>query len=317
MNKRRARWGLLLIVLLAACGPTAADAPPSAHPPTPSQAQPAPTTAAPTVAAAAPSPTAAAVEATPAGAAADAGSIRELTILYTNDEHGWMEGTAPDATAADLAGLWREEEGFDPNGPYLLLSGGDMWTGPAISTWFEGQSMVEVMNAMGYAAAAVGNHEFDFGLPALRNRAAAATFPFLSANIRTRSDNTTPTDQGIERFVVREVNGIQIGIIGLTTTLTPETTKPDNVAGFVFLDYETALREVVPEAIAAGAELIVVPGHVCQGELTRLARQIADLGVHFLGGGHCNELFAETGRRHRAARRRRQPGQLRRGPHSL
>ena len=217
-----------------------------------------------------------------------------FTVLYTNDEHGWMEESAETEGAARLMGLWQSAEGYTSGGSVLVVSGGDNWTGPAISTWFQGRSMVDVMNAMGYGAAAVGNHEFDFGLPQLRDHAAASRFPFLSANIRYRSDNSTPTDQGIERFVIQEINGIQVGLIGLTTTRTPSTTKPDNVADFLFLDYETALREVVPEAVAAGAELIVVPGHVCKGELTALARQIADLGVDLLGGGHCNELFAET-----------------------
>lgn len=218
---------------------------------------------------------------------------REVTILYTNDEHGWMEGTMPGSSAANLLGLWRDEEGFDPEGNFLLLSGGDLWTGPAISTWFAGQSMVEVMNAMGYHAAAVGNHEFDFGLEVLAEHAAASSFPFLSANIRYRDDGRSPTDLGIQPFVIREVNGIQVGLIGLSTTATPTTTKPENVADFEFIGYEEALREVVPQVRAAGAQLILVPGHVCRAELVQLARQIADLGVHMLGGGHCNELFVE------------------------
>lgn len=51
-------------------------------------------------------------------------SIRELTVLYTNDEHGWMEGTAEANSAANLVGLWREREGYTEDGPFLVLSGG-------------------------------------------------------------------------------------------------------------------------------------------------------------------------------------------------
>ena len=69
-----------------------------------------------------------------------------------------------------MISVWQDDLGYAPGGTFLVLSGGDMWTGPAISTWFQGQSMVEVMNAMDYDAAAVGNHEFDFGLEALRKR---------------------------------------------------------------------------------------------------------------------------------------------------
>jgi len=219
--------------------------------------------------------------------------IRQLTILYTNDEHGWMEGMEAGEGAANLINRWREQEGYTPDGPFLILSGGDMWTGPAISTWFEGQSMAEVMNEMGYSAAAVGNHEFDFGLDALSARSEESTFPFLSANIRYQENGETPTDLGIEPYTIVEANGIQVGIIGLTTTSTPQTTNPVNVTDFEFIDYEAALREVVPQVKAEGAELILVPGHICYGELVDLANAIGDLGVHMLGGGHCNELFAE------------------------
>ncbi|WP_420641704.1 bifunctional metallophosphatase/5'-nucleotidase [Candidatus Leptofilum sp.] len=219
-------------------------------------------------------------------------SIREITILYTNDEHGWMAGLQAGATAANLMGLWRTVESYSPDGNFLLLSGGDMWTGPAISTWFQGQSMVEVMNAMGYDAAAVGNHEFDFGLDALQARAAESEFPFLSANIRYKSDGTTPVDLGIRPYILVTVNDIQVGIIGLTTTRTPTTTNPVNITQFDFLDYETALREVVPQVREAGAEMIVVPAHICQTSLEILAQDVADLGIALLGGGHCNELFS-------------------------
>lgn len=221
-----------------------------------------------------------------------ADTVREITILYTNDEHGWMAGLQAGGSAANLMGLWRTAEGYQPDGRFLLLSGGDMWTGPAISTWFQGQSMAEVMNAMGYDAAAVGNHEFDFGLEMLKTRAAESEFPFLSANIRYKADGTTPEDLGIRPFTIVTVNEIQVGIIGLTTRSTPTTTNPVNVAQFDFIDYETALREVVPQVREAGAEMIVVPGHICQDELENLAQNVADLGIQLLGGGHCNELLA-------------------------
>lgn len=225
-------------------------------------------------------------------APAESNTIRELTILYTNDEHGWMLGTEDGAGAANLLGLWQEIEGYQQGNNAILLSGGDMWTGPAISTWFDGESMAQVMNQMGYTAAAVGNHEFDFGLDVLRLRAAESTFPFLSANIRNKSDGTIPTDLGIEPYTITTVNDVVVGIIGLTTITTPVTTNPVNVAAFDFIDYETALREIVPEVQAAGAELILVPGHICQHEVDALVQRIADLGIHMLGGGHCNELFA-------------------------
>ena len=107
-----------------------------------------------------------------------------LTVLYTNDEHGWMAGEEKHGGAASMMYLWTTEEGYTEEGSYLIVSGGDTWTGPAISSWFDGESMVEVMNEMGYDAAAIGNHEFDYGVDGLERRAAQAEFPYLSANIQ-------------------------------------------------------------------------------------------------------------------------------------
>jgi 5'-nucleotidase / UDP-sugar diphosphatase len=216
-----------------------------------------------------------------------------VTILYTNDEHGWMEGMQSGQGAAELMGLWRSDQGYQTGEPFLLLSGGDNWTGPAISTWFDGQSMVAVMNAMGYHASVIGNHEFDFGLDGMKINLANAEFPYLSANIRYKHDGSIPTDLGFKPFAVIPVGDLKAGIIGLTTTSTPFTTNPTNVAELDFIDYEQALREIVPRVRAAGADIILVPGHICQEELSSLANKIRDLNIQMLGGGHCNELFAE------------------------
>jgi 2',3'-cyclic-nucleotide 2'-phosphodiesterase (5'-nucleotidase family) len=219
--------------------------------------------------------------------------IQELTVLYTNDEHGWMAGMQEGQGSANLLGLWKEEHGYNPDGPFLILSGGDNWTGPAISTWFEGQSMVEVMNTMGYAASVIGNHEFDFGVAALQKRITEAEFPYLSANLRYKEDGSVPVDLGIHPYTIVETGGLRVGIIGLTTTRTPNVTNPANLTAFEFIEPEDALREVVPEVQEAGADLLLIPGHLCQDELYSLAEQVEDLPIDMLGGGHCNELFAE------------------------
>jgi 2',3'-cyclic-nucleotide 2'-phosphodiesterase (5'-nucleotidase family) len=214
-------------------------------------------------------------------------TLRRLTLLYTNDEHGWMEPTEDTGGAAGLMGLWREKEGYAEEGPFLILSGGDMWTGPAISTWFDGESMAEVMNAMGYDAAAIGNHEFDFGLDGLVARAAQSEFPFLSANIRDKKTGDV-ADIALP-YVIEEVNDIKVGLIGLTTVRTPWTTLPDNVASFDFIPYKQAVAEIAPQAKADGAELLIVVGHICADEMRALAPTAAEHGIALITGGHCNE----------------------------
>jgi 5'-nucleotidase/UDP-sugar diphosphatase len=218
-------------------------------------------------------------------------AVRHLVILYTNDEHGWMEGVEEGRGAANMMGLWQEQEGYREDGPYLVLSGGDNWTGPAISSWFDGESMVDVMNAMGYDAAAIGNHEFDFGLEGLRERAAQLEFPLLSANIR---DTETGEIAALALpYVIQEVNGVQVGLIGLTTMETPETTNPQNVAGLDFIAYPDALAEVAPQARAEGAELLLVVGHLCEDDRRWLVSTAAELGVALIGGGHCHQKGVE------------------------
>jgi 5'-nucleotidase/UDP-sugar diphosphatase len=219
-------------------------------------------------------------------------NYHHITILYTNDEHGYMEGTEAGMGAAELVSVWQQEFDYSKDGPFLLLSGGDMWTGPAVSTWFEGASMVEVMNAMGYHAAAAGNHEFDFGLETLTTNTAEMAFPLLGANIRYKSDGSIPTDVGIQPFELVEVNGVTIGVVGLAYIDTPQVTIPDAVASLDFIGYEDALREVVPQVRAAGAQIVVVPAHICRSDLNALAVSVADLEISMFGGGHCHEHFA-------------------------
>lgn len=218
--------------------------------------------------------------------------LRTITVLYTNDEHGWMEGMAPGKGAADLYALWQQQEGYYPDGPFLILSGGDNWTGPAISTWTEGESMVEVMNAMHYDASAVGNHEFDFGLEVLSARAAEADFPYLSANTRWRESGGVAVELGILPYSIATVSDLRIGIVGLTTRDTATTTNPIHVAELDFTDYETALRETVPQVRREDIDLLFVISHVCIEELAPLINATADLDLDLVGAGHCNQLEA-------------------------
>ncbi len=220
-------------------------------------------------------------------------TLRRLVILYTNDEHGWMESTSKSGGAAGMMRQWMRQEGYNPNDEhYLVLSGGDRWTGPAISTYFDGQSTNEVMNAMGYDAAAIGNHDFDFGLETLRQRAAEAQFPFLSANIRDGKTDQIP--DFARPYIIIETNGIRIGVIGLTTTETPVDTQPATVAGLDFLPYKDALQEFAPQAKAEGAELLIVVGHICGNEMRALEPLAQELGISIIAGGHCHEGIASA-----------------------
>ncbi|MCY4265028.1 MAG: metallophosphatase, partial [Gammaproteobacteria bacterium] len=219
-------------------------------------------------------------------------TIRQITLLYTNDEHGWMQGMESGQGAANLYALWQSQEGYTKEGPFLILSGGDNWTGPAISTWSQGESMVEVMNAMNYDASAVGNHEFDFGLEALKLRTKQADYPYLSANIRWKANGRVASDLGILPFTIKTVDDVRFGIIGLTTLDTPFATNPTHVAALNFIDYEQSLRETLPYVEENDPDILLVISHVCVSELEPLINNIQDLNIALVGAGHCNELVA-------------------------
>ena len=215
-----------------------------------------------------------------------------LTILYTNDEHGWIQESEETEGAAKLMGLLESEKDYNVDGPFLLLSGGDNWTGPAISTWFQGESTLEVMNAMGYDASAIGNHEFDFTVDGLMDRIEEADFPYLSANIREKASGLVP--DFVTPYAILEIENIEVGLVGLTTITTPYTTFPAYVEDFDFISYEIALQEWVPKVWDAGAQIVLVLGHICHGEMIALLPTARKLGISMLGGGHCNDLVADV-----------------------
>src|SRR5262249_41731704 len=91
----------------------------------------------------------------------------------------------------------------------LLVDSGDIVIGTAMSSVFRGAPDIEAMDLMGYDALGLGNHDFDFGLVHLRELKAKARFPFLCTNV-------TPKQSGVcERFAVKKVGGLRVGLLGL------------------------------------------------------------------------------------------------------
>lgn len=213
-----------------------------------------------------------------------------ITILNTSDEHGWLQPYTPNGSSETYGGVgvlaswWREVEGYDP-ARFLVLSGGDNWTGPSISTWFEGEPMVEAFNLLGYNASAIGNHEFDFGREVMQQRFAEAEYPYLAANIRIKDTGELLA----QPYAIFTVQGVQIGVIGLTTLETVTTTHPKNISDLEFTPYRAALEEFVPQMQAEGATIIIALTHACSFELG----PVLDSGlVDAVFTGHCNEKVA-------------------------
>ncbi|MDX9772697.1 MAG: bifunctional UDP-sugar hydrolase/5'-nucleotidase [Bacteroidales bacterium] len=216
-------------------------------------------------------------------------SVTHITVLYTNDEHGWMLPEGDYGGASGLMYKWKKNEGYDGSDNYLILSGGDMWSGPSISTWFQGESMVEVMNAMHYDAAAIGNHEFDFTVDVLEQRLSELTFPLLASNIIETSTNEIP--DFAQPYIIKEIDGVKVGIIGLASLSTPTSTFPTNVKDYQFTNYAQAVQKYAREAKENGATVLILIGHICSSDMNSLVSVAASNGICLIGGAHCHEWY--------------------------
>jgi len=193
---------------------------------------------------------------------------QRVRILHTTDLHGtlaaWDDATdRPAARGLErLATLIDRARGDSV--PTLLLDAGDALSGsPLVRVWREHpdgrpEPVTAAMNALGYDALALGNHEFDAGRAGLDAAAALAHFPFLGANVvdaRTGRPAWGAT-------LVREVAGVRIGIVGLSTPAVPQLLDSSLVAGLAFLDpLEVARREVARLRGAERCQAIVVLFH--------------------------------------------------------
>ena len=211
---------------------------------------------------------------------------KRITLFYTADEHGWLNANEQADGAAALLQLWKERENYTLEADsFLVISGGDMWTGSSVSTWFKGKSMMEVMNTLGYDAAALGNHEFDFSLDTLKLRSQQSDFPILASNV-TKKDGTTPCF--IKPYTIIEANGLKVGLIGLANTETPNTASPKAVKPFNFTAYAEAIEKYAPIIKAEGADIILIVGHICGKEMKALVPVAKQFDIPLITGGHCH-----------------------------
>ncbi len=196
-----------------------------------------------------------------------------VSVVGTNDLHGAIDRLP--ILAGYIANL-RASRAAD-GGVVLLIDAGDMFQGTLESNLGEGAAVTEAYNALGYTAAAVGNHEFDFGPPgpavtvqaadddprgALKERAAGSTFPLLTANIEDAETGARIKWPNMPASITIDAAGVKVGIIGVTTESTPFTTMPANFLGLVMVPPAQAVQAEAERLRAAGAELIVVTAHI-------------------------------------------------------
>ena len=160
----------------------------------------------------------------PAASACWTGEKSEVTILYTNDVHTYIDKQAPELTYAAIAALKQSYQNAGKK--VLLVDAGDHVQGTAYGSMDQGASIIELMNAAGYDAATPGNHEFDYGIDRAKELMRDADFPYLSCNWVDLRTNLRVLPE-IKVFVR---GGVRIAFVGITT---PETFTKSTPAYFM------------------------------------------------------------------------------------
>ncbi len=249
-----------------------------------------------------------------------------ISVIGTNDVHGVFLSSPGRGGLTTISGYVtavraaRDEDG----GAVLLIDAGDMWQGTLESNLSEGASMVEAYNAMGYTAAAIGNHEFDFGplgestTPQnddddargnLKKRATDMQFPLLAANLVDKSTGQLVNWDNVSPSTMIDAQGIKVGIIGVMTERALITTIGFNVVGLAIQPLVLSISREARLLRDRGAQLVIVAAHAgsrcaffddpydlsscyMDGEIMRVANALPRGLVDHIIAGHTHQQIA-------------------------
>jgi 5'-nucleotidase len=218
------------------------------------------------------------------------------TFLSTNDFHGALESTTKVSNrlvgnAAVNMTYINNFRALNPLGT-SLLDAGDIMQGTPISNLLWGASVIDVYNHMGYQAAVVGNHEFDWGQPTLQERVTQADFPFLAANIFYEGTDTHP--EWLAPTAMFTVKGQQVGLIGVTSQYTSTIVMAGNLDGLEIRDPAPIVSQYAAELRNAGADVVIVLAHmpdVYGGVVTQEMSTLGVPGVDLIISGHSHSGY--------------------------
>jgi len=215
-----------------------------------------------------------------------------LTLMHTNDTHAHHEaqGRSGDGGAARQATVVGDIRDEVENS--LLVDAGDRFTGTLFHNYYAGEDNIKVMNAIGYDAMALGNHEFDNGLEVLEKFVTGVNFPVLSAN--TDFGTLEKLASNVPGSTIVEVGGESIGIIGLVTAETPEITInfPGKEAIAWSDDYAGVVNKEVDQLKQQGVNKIILVTHVGLGVDIEVAKKVRDVDV--IVGGHSHTVVSSV-----------------------
>ncbi len=209
-----------------------------------------------------------------------------IVILHTNDSHGRVNDNLGFGRVA-VAKARLEEAGA----VVLLLDAGDTLHGLPFATVSEGESVIEIMNAVGYDAMTAGNHDYNYGAARLAELAGMAEFPLMAANVV--DENGIPLLDGA---AVIEKGNVRFGVFGLSTPETLYKTNPANVEGWTFADPIETAREQVAALEAERCTVIIALTHLGLDETSEvtsamLAEQVE--GIDIIVDGHSHTVLED------------------------
>ena len=188
-----------------------------------------------------------------------------LTVIHTNDIHGWV---MPRPAAFQEAGSKRLIGGMPAfsawlkktPSPRLVVDVGDWFQGTPEGAIDEGRALMELFNVAGYDAFTVGNHDFDYGEKNLVTLAHALRAPVLCANIYRENDGKRHPD--FKPWIIKDVVGVKVGLFGLTTSRMKGLAFPENIEGLRFRREIDEAKDSVAALRKEGATVIIALSHM-------------------------------------------------------
>ena len=215
-------------------------------------------------------------------------SSKTLVIFHTSDTHGFFYPQSEMGGFAALKYVINHEKK-----PFLLLDSGDFANGTAEAKFSRGAKAVQLMNAVGYSAVTIGNHEFDFKDAGITALIQESKFSILAANLREKATGLLPA--GVQAARVFNVDGIKVAVIGLANNHPSQPTQK-----YTFIKPLTALSKALQEVEKQDPAVLIVIVHDSfvdyQHDILPYMGQIAK---HFPGrvqvvlGGHAHKIVNE------------------------
>lgn len=216
--------------------------------------------------------------------------IKRLTIVHVNDVHGRIKEGDYDGMGyskmATKLNMLRQE---NPN--LILLDAGDTIHGLPIVTVSRGESMIKLMNQMGFDAMVPGNHDFNYGYDRLVQLKDIAEFPILGSNIINEKG-----EKEFKDYIIKELDGIKVGIFGIATPETKYKANPKNTEDITFLDPIDSAKDMVKELKDKKVDLIIALTHIgiaddANPNTIDIANNVD--GIDIIVDGHSHTLLPE------------------------